>query len=148
MKRIAGISIAAATFALVLSVFVAGCSDPIMPGGPCFYTHYPGTATIRTVTPDTSSTRNCDTAVIIVFDFAPDDSSAVDRYRIPSWPDTGRTFQQISGGSVPVGWAEKEGMTPGSGHRCERSEIRRGACTPVVFDFLDVDISDWPDYCD
>ncbi len=84
----------------------------------------------------------------IVYDFAPDDSTAVDRYRIPSWSDTGRTFTLINGKNVPDGWAVKEGMTPGSEHPCLRHEIYKGACTPVIFEFTDVDTSDWEDYCD
>jgi len=149
MKRISFLLTAAPVSVLVLSAALAGCSsDPITPGGPCFYTNFPGTATIRTVTPDTSSDRNCDNAVIIIFDFAPDDSTAVDRYRFPAWPDTGRTFDLISVGSIPDSWVDKEGMTPGSEHQCVRQEIRRGTCSPLIFEFSDVDVSDWPDYCD
>ena len=145
MKRIVVISIA--LLSLALSVLLDGCSDDIV-GGPCPYTDFPGTATIRTVTPDNSIDRNCENDVIIVFDFAPDDSSDVDSYRFPAWPDTGRTFDLISGGSVPDRWAEKEGLTPGSEHPCIRREIRVGSCSPLIFEFPDVDITDWPDYCD
>ena len=135
--------------ALAVSSVLAGCTDdPIMPGGPCFYTDIPGTATIRTVTPDTSASASCPNKVIIIYDFAPDDPTIVDRYRIPSWPDTGRVFLLVNGSNVPDGWAVKEGMTPGTEHPCLRHEIYRGACTPVVFEFTEIDTFDWEDYCD
>ncbi len=146
MKRI--LSISATVPALLLSMLLFGCGEDQICGGPCTYTDYPGIATIRSVTPDTSLGRNCDNAVIIVYDFAPDDSSAVDRYRFPVWPDTARIFHYVNNGSVPVGWADKEGMTQGSEHPCIRQEIRTGTCSPLIFEFPDVDVSDWPDYCD
>ncbi len=99
-------------------------------------------------TPDSSSGRKCETAVFITFDFAPDDSSATDRYRFPAWPDTGRTFDIFGMTSIPAAWADKEELTPGSEHGCMRREIRTGACTPLIFEFPDVDLSDRPDYCD
>lgn len=134
--------------ALAVSSVLAGCSDPIMPGGPCSYTDIPGTATIRTVTPDTSASASCPNTVIIIYDFTPDDSTMVDRYRIPSWPDTGRVLTRISGFNLPDGWAVKEGISPGSEHPCLRHEIYKGACTPVIFELTEIDTSDWEDYCD
>jgi hypothetical protein len=145
MKWTVGIAIALT--ALTLSFLCAGCTnDPV--GGPCPYSDFPGTATIRTGTPGNSSGSDCENGVIIVFDFAPTDSSDVDDYRFPAWPDTGRVFELSSGGSVPDRWADKEGLTPGSKHQCIRREIRVGPCTPLLFKFPDVDYSDVRDYCD
>ncbi len=145
MKWIAVIFVALP--ALVLSLLFAGCSEKII-GGPCPYTDFPGTATIRTITPDNSPGSTCENAVIIIYDFAPADSSDVDRYRFPAWPDTGRVFTLMSGRSIPDRWADKEGLTPGSEHQCIRREIRTGPCTPLIFEFPDVDYSDVQDYCD
>jgi hypothetical protein len=129
-------------FALAVTALLAGCEDSVICGGPCTYVDIPGTATIRSVTPDTSPPRTCTNTVTVIYDFAPEDPTAVDRYRIPSWPDTGRTL------SFPDGWADKEGITPGSEHLCIRREITRGTCTPVIFEFPDFDMSDVEDYCE
>ena len=134
--------------ALMLSAVLAGCTDTIDCGGPCFYVNIPGMATIRSVTPDTTSSISCPNTVTIIYDFAPDDSTAVDRYRIPSWPDTGRTLTNLSGYNFPDGWAAKEGITPGSEHLCLRREITGGTCTPVIFEFPDFNAGDREDYCD
>jgi len=140
--------IVAATASLfTVPSLLPGCNEPIT-GGPCQYRDFSGTAMIRSVTPDAASGRNCENDVIIVFDFTPDDPGDIDLYRFKQWPDTGRVFDLISGGSVPDRWAQKEGLTPGSEHICIRREIRIGACSPLIFEFPDVDISDWPDYCD
>ncbi len=133
--------------AALLAAAATGC-EPTTSNPGCPYTEFPGIAVIRTVTPDDSPSRLCENDVVIVFDFVPDDSSAVDRYRFPSWPDTGLVFDLIPGGSAPDGWAEKEGMTPGSELPCVRREIRAGPCQPLIFDFPEVDLSDWTDYCD
>jgi len=145
MNRI--LLIAAAACVLAVFPLLPGCDEQIT-GGPCQYRGFSGTATIRSVTPDPAANRDCENDVIIVFDFAPDDPGDVDLYRFPQWPDTGRVFELISGGSVPDGWAQKEGLVPDSRHKCIRSEIRIGTCTPLMFEFPDVDVSDWPDYCD
>jgi hypothetical protein len=147
MKQIVYFPAAASVAALVLSVLLAGC-EPETIGGPCPYADYPGTATIRSVVPDTLTDRKCENAVFITFDFSPDDSTAVDRYRFPAWPDTGRTFDIFGMKSIPAGWADKEGLTVGSEHRSTRKEIRTGPCTPLIFDFPEIDYSDWIDYCD
>jgi hypothetical protein len=137
-----------AVIAIVVSIAIlTGCDDNKI-GGPCPYTDYPGIATIKTVATDNSSGRQCESAVIITYDFAPDDPSAVARYRFPKWPDTNRTFDINGMESIPSGWTDKEGITEGSEHRCVRREIRVGTCNPLIFGFSDVDVSDWPDYCD
>ena len=133
---------------LVLTLFPSGCTDPVTCGGPCFYINISGTATIRSVTPDIETRDACPNTVTIIYDFAPDDPSDVDDYRIPEWPDTGRVFTLPNGWNLPDDWAEKEGMTPGSEHICIRREITRGACTPVIFEFPDLNTGDWERFCD
>jgi hypothetical protein len=135
--------ILALMFVLMLA---SGCSEEQICGGPCTYAEYPGTATVVSVSPDTSTGKRCDSSVIVVYDFSPSTPGAPSSYRFPMWPDTGRTLEIVE--SPPLGWTVKEGLTVGSKHRCIRTEIISGTCAPLVFEFPDIDVSDWPEYCD
>ena len=136
------------TIGLLAALFavLAGCDEQIT-GGECQYRSFEGTATIRSVSPDDSPDRPCDDSVIIVFDFVLDDPGEAGRYQFDGIPDTSRVFILPGGQNPPDGWADREGLTAGSDHRCLRREIRIGTCTPVLFEFPDVDDSDWQDYC-
>lgn len=103
------------------------------------------------MTADLSAGRPCDSSVNIVYDFAPDDADAPDQYLFPGQPDTGRTFSigfTSMSQSPPLEWTEREGLTAGSEHTCIRMEIVEGTCSPVLFEFPDLDDSDISDFCD
>ncbi|MEW6412724.1 MAG: hypothetical protein AB1483_09665 [Candidatus Zixiibacteriota bacterium] len=130
----------------VLTVVIA-CSDEETTDGPCRYVEYPGTATIVYIVDDSAGASICSNAVIVLFDFLPDDPTAPDRYLYPTYADTGRQLLVGTGYPPPENWVAGEGLTAGSEHRCVRSEIISGMCTPVVFTFSDIDYSSWTDSC-
>lgn len=47
----------------------------------------------------------------------------------------------------PREWALGKGLVKGAVHRCIRAEVLKGACTPVVFTFPDIDVSGWEKIC-
>lgn len=116
-------------------------------GGDCRYENIPGTAVITGVKEAPANAYNCNNAVEIKFDFTPDDASAPSSYRHAGWSDRGRKYTVGAGMNPPAGWAASRGLTEGSTHRCIRSEITEGACTPVLFDFPDIDDDGWQDAC-
>jgi hypothetical protein len=132
----------------ILGLALQACdSDDPFVGGPCLYDSIPGTATIRSVTPDTSPHTICDDAVTVYFDFGPDNPNAHADYRFPVWPDSNRTLFVADGKNPPYGWIEAQGVTEGTQHPCVRLEIKKGTCTPVMFVLTDIDYQKWTDYC-
>lgn len=117
-------------------------------GGPCRRIAYPGSAVITSVEPSTDPMRTCLNAVEVRFTFIPADPSAPSRYLLPLWRDANRGFVVGSGTPPPLNWAVSQGLVVGSEHRCERLEITRGSCTPVMYRFPDIDYTHWADSCD
>ncbi|UCG52448.1 MAG: hypothetical protein JSW58_02545 [Candidatus Latescibacterota bacterium] len=140
MKRLIWIAI------LGLALQACDSDDPFV-GDPCSYDSIPGTATIRTISPDTTPFKICDDAVNVYFDFEPDDPNAPDDYRFPAWPDTRRSLFIADGKNPPYGWIEAEGIAEGTQHPCVRLEINKGTCTPVMFRLTEIDYQKWTDYC-
>ncbi len=116
-------------------------------GGPCEYTDIYGQATITEIREADPKAYNCKDAVEVIFTFTPDDPQARNHYRFPGWPDNGLRFTVGAGMNPPKTWAQNRGLLKGTMHRCIRSEIIRGACTPVVFTFPDIDLAGWEDSC-
>ena len=115
--------------------------------GPCEYAQIKGRAVITAVRQAPAGAYNCRQAVEILFTFVPDDPSAKDTYILPREPDSGRHFTVGAGLNPPGGWARRVGLVQGSTHRCVRQEIVKGACTPVVFSFPDLDLTGWEAEC-
>ena len=90
----------------------------------------------------------CDNAVFVYFDFVPDDSGAPDHYKFPAWPDTNRNLFVGSGQNPPASWVEAEGLAEETQHKCVRLEEILGTCTPVIFEFSNIDYLNWPEYCE
>ena len=138
---------------LMLSFIVAcngndnGTQQELIVGGPCEYVDIPGVATIVSVENAPPEDYNCKNAVVVTFDFVPDDPGAVDNYLFPNWSDTGQHLTVGGGMNPPLQWVLLQGLSKGSKHRCERSEITDGTCTPVCFSFPDIDFSGWELFC-
>ena len=116
-------------------------------GGPCRYAEIVGVATITGVQDAPEGAYNCRGAVEVLFTFAPNDSSARDRYRFPAWSDIGQRLTVGEGLNPPRKWVEEQGMVEGKQFPCVRSEITRGTCTPVIFKFPGVDMKSWTKWC-
>ena len=121
---------------LLASVALSGCplvDDPIV-GGPCEYDDTPGTATIVSVQDADPAGNNCaNDPVEVIFDFTPDDAGAADLAA------TGWHLTISAGENPPRAWVEDEGLTEGSEHSAIRRDITQGTCTPILYEFTEVD---------
>ena len=116
-------------------------------GGACEYRQFNGQATITDVRHAETGAGNCRNAVEVVFTFSPDEPSSPEQYRFPQQPDSGQYLRVGAGMNPSRAWTRSKGLLRGSVHRCIRSEILKGACTPVVFTFPDIDMADWAKAC-
>jgi hypothetical protein len=143
-------------YASTLFLFLSACCASIAcgtgvggqrVGGSCEYRRIHGRATITAVRDADPEANNCTDAVEVIFDFAPDDISTREHYRLADHPDTGQYLRVGAGMNPPRAWARRKGLVTGAVHRCVRSEIVQGACTPVVFTFPDIDMTGWEKNC-
>jgi hypothetical protein len=103
------------------------------------YSVIPGWATVTELREPDALAYNLGDGAEIVFDFAPDDPAASERYLLPGVADQGQVLSVGAGANPPRRWAVRMGFTPGSRHRCLRRELRRGVGTPVIFEFPEID---------
>jgi hypothetical protein len=117
-------------------------------GGPCVYrSDIVGKAKIIRLGSPAPNQYNCKDPVEIIFNFVPDDPIGPYNYLIPDWPDNGQKVTIVGGANPNRGWALSQMLIEGSTHRCVRREKRYGCCTPVIFDFLDLDYESAYDSC-
>lgn len=116
-------------FICLVIIIMPGCSNnDHVPGGPCTYIEYPGTAEIISNDPE------------VRFNFTPDDSTAPSRYLFPNFPDTNHVLWVGAGTDRPSPeWIVDQGLLPGSIHRCIRTEMTFGTCAPYGYEFPDLD---------
>lgn len=123
----------------------AASINPIFPpwdGGPCKYVDTPGVATIVSVESADPDALNCtNDPVEVIFDYQPDDPASADL------AVTGRRLKISEGVNPPREWVESEGLIVGSQHVCIRRDITSGTCTPLLFEFADVDYEAGIDLC-
>lgn len=110
-------------------------SDPRgkMVGGLCAYVEYPGKATIVSIGQISNAGRLQSTdAYSVMFSFSPKDK--IDE---PLVKLEGKTFTHTLPGGTPPGKAylEKNGIKEGAVFDAVLKVIRKGTCTPVLFDF-------------
>ncbi len=111
-------------------------------GGPCSYIEIPGTAKIVAIKEADPDAYNCKNAVVVLFNFTPDDPSAVDRYRIHYMPDTNIELKASAGINPSRKMVEKKNIKVGQIYRSVRCEITKGTCTPLSFYIPELDFSD------
>jgi hypothetical protein len=116
-------------------------------GGPCEYVTIVGYATVIEVNKAPADAYNCRDAVEVIFTFLPDDPPAADSHRFADYPDTHRRFKLGAGMNPPRQWVQRNGLVPGSRHRCLRKEIISGTCVPVMYVFPDIDTTSWEQEC-
>jgi hypothetical protein len=129
------------------SIACGGDSKGRQIGGACEYRRIYGRATITAVRDADKDANNCKDAVQVIFTFFPDEPLAPEHYRYADHPDTGRCLQVGAGMNPPRAWARSKGLVKGAVHRCIRSELLKGACTPVIFTFPDIDVEGWEKTC-
>jgi hypothetical protein len=116
-------------------------------GGPCTYNKIPGVITIMALEPAPGDENNCKDAVKVIFSFAPADPTAAKKYASPNWSDENRVFRVGGGANPNKDWVKRKGMTVGATFEASRNEILSGTCTPVVFEFTSVDVTDFAETC-
>ncbi len=117
--------------------------NPDPTGGPCTYTSTTGTATIVSLNSASTSNNNCNNnPVEVVFYFTPnnpaDANDAIDKNRVLTVGD---------GKNPPLNYVLGKGLTIGSTHPCTRQIEVSGTCSPIIFTFTDVDLSDYAASC-
>ena len=139
------ISIKAGIIYFMVAFLFISCSsrssDPT--GGPCTYTSTTGTATIVSLNSASTNSNNCNNnPVEVVFNFTPanpaDANDATDKNRVLTVGD---------GKNPPLNYVLSKGLTIGSIHPCTRQIEVSGTCSPVVFIFTNVDLSDYSASC-
>ena len=70
--------------------------------------------------------------VKVIYNFEPDDPTMRSRYRMYTWRDDNLYLEFDDSESVPLSWVKAANIRIGSKYRCVRSELRSGACTPVI----------------
>jgi hypothetical protein len=116
-------------------------------GGVCDYRRIYGWAAITEIRSAASDAENCNDAVDVIFTFTPDEPRTPQDRRFADFPNTGQYLRVGAGLNPARAWARSKGLVEGSVHRCIRSEIIKGACTPVVFTFPELDMEGWERAC-
>jgi hypothetical protein len=139
-------------FILLLCVGCTSFSSSGVSGGPriggsCEYRRIFGWAAITETRSADPGANNCKDAVEVIFTFSPDDPRALQSHLFADLPDSGQYLHVGAGLNPARAWARRKGLVKGAVHRCIRSEIVKGACTPVVFTFPELDMEGWERSC-
>ncbi len=118
---------------LLMVTTIRGCGEwPIREY--CKYHDTPGVATIVSVDAADPGDLNCpNDPVEVVFDFEPDDPDA------GNLAATGLSLTISEGLNPAFSWVTEEGLEVGTQHPCLRRDITRGTCTPIIYQFTEVD---------
>ena len=115
--------------------------EPEVVGGACEYEDVAGIATIISVTEAPAEEYNCENnPVKVVFDFRPSYLLARLLYMFPDMSDEGNALTIAGGANPAADWVAAQGLVVGSKHTCIRREIVSGTCTPVIFEFPNLDM--------
>lgn len=129
-------------FTFLLSSCSSQAENPTL-GGSCTYTRTQGQATIVSLNSANPSSNNCNNnPVEVVFDFAPDNPANANNVM-----DKNRVLTVGDGKNPPLNYVLGKGLSIGSIHPCIKQNIASGTCTPVIFTFTDVDLSDYAASC-
>jgi len=131
----------------VLLFAICGCAgsaesaQPVV-GGPCTYRDIPGWARIVSIQAASKQAYNCPNHPVMVrFDFIPADPKLA--------------FKQAQDLTLTVGagmnparpYVTAKGIVKGKTYRCIRREITKGTCTPVIYAFPTINLSDFDQSC-
>jgi len=116
--------------------------DDDITGGECTYIQTLGTAEIISITPAPAETYNCpNNPVEVVFDFTPE--NPIDE----SDNDKGQRMTVGAGMNPSLDLITAKGIAVGNVYICIRNDIETGTCTPWIFTFPNIDLSDYDEYC-
>lgn len=105
----------------------------------CVYIETPGTATIDSVEVASDDDSNCIDAVVVLFSFV---------------TSTGETDESLlyqlnvgEGLNPNATWAESKGLVKGATFSMTLKELTEGSCSPLTYEFSDLDLSDYEESC-
>ena len=132
---------------MVFPPITAGAGDPhTRVGGPCAYAAYPGKAVILAASPeprDAATTRGPATpypGYTVTYSFIPDAPiTGEPLYR----PGEVRTLTLVNGMAPGPRFLQKYAIAPGRTFACQLRVIRQGTCTPVLYTFPTIDLTDY-----
>ena len=114
-----------------------------MVGGPCQYREYPGRAVILSVQKQEGRTQAgapAADAYEVKFSFTPDKKIEEGWVQI----EGKEHLLLLTNSSLPgPGFLKKYGIERGKGFDCNMKVITKGTCTPVLFEFPAIDLSDY-----
>jgi len=131
-------------FCLLCASLCPASSDAGTPervGGPCRYDTFPGNATIVSIAP--AQTPNVMTpypAQIVTYIFAPTAPISGEPLYTPG---SLHTLTLVNGMLPGPQFLKKYGIASGQTIPCELHIIRQGACTPALYTFPGVDLTDY-----
>jgi len=142
-------------FIILLISIITACAGkdarnykPYLVGGLCEYKEIMGTAVISSIADANSDDLNCDNEPVeVLFNFMPDDLNAKDDYLFPNISDSNQKIKLGEGLNPSKDYMNIKGIIKGTSHKCIRKEIVKGTCTPVLYEFSQIDFSDYGEYC-
>jgi hypothetical protein len=112
-------------------------------GGPCQYREYPGRAVILSVQKQEGQTHAGEPAADVYevkFSFTPDKKIEEGWVQV----EGKEHLLLLINSSLPgPGFLKKYGIERGKGFDCNMKVITKGTCTPVLFEFPAIDLSDY-----
>lgn len=113
------LSIFAALLIAAAAALLFSCSEDEGPDpfGPYSYTEIPGTALVFSV--ENVDTGHCGPIAEVLYNFTPNDSSAIDSHFLVNWPLDSVPYIK------PVKWIETHGLLEGTRHGCSRFRLNR-----------------------
>jgi hypothetical protein len=110
-------------------------------GGRCTYVKYEGKAKIKSIAPAPVAEYNCpENPMQILFEFTPDTITDRQKYKFDNYNDTA-CYMRINDGANPSNkWIAFNKVEIGKVFKCFRMEQALGTCTPVIFEFPDINL--------
>lgn len=126
---------------VMLLILFCFCSENNHLGGDCEYRNIPGKAVIFSITDAPDISFNCpNEPKVIKFNFRPDNLEDIDNYLFPNWTDSNKLITIHNGMNPSNYWVIRNRIDIDDEFICFRNEILKGTCTPVIFDFPDLDL--------
>lgn len=119
-------------------LWCGGANGGSIVGGACSYAETPGEATIVSLHNAAAGPNDCNNdPVEVVFNFTPSNP-----LKANAATDKNVRLTVGDGKNPSRSYIASKGFVVGATLKCRRKTIISGACTPIVFDFPDIDLSD------
>lgn len=133
-----------AVFILAFALIQTSCTSKVKAepeGGSCSYNKFEGFAVIKSIKPAPAKEYNCpDKPMQITFEFTPVNLSDRQKYKFTNFKDSDVHMKINDGANPSMIWIKKNKIEVGKKYKCIRTEITKGTCTPVGFQFPELDL--------